>query len=151
MLTSDERGEREHDHVRRNSSPSVNERIDRRTEASIASVAVLGSEAIQRRLIDLDREWDIERYLGTNAPVLAIGGVVLAAFHSRWWLILTAVVLLFMFQHAVQGWCILMAIFRHQGVRSRKEIDREKFALKALRGDFASIREPRQAMDAATT
>jgi hypothetical protein len=30
-------------------------------------------------------------------------------------------------------------MFRRRGIRTRKEIDTEKFAIKALRGDFAGI------------
>jgi hypothetical protein len=30
-------------------------------------------------------------------------------------------------------------MFRSRGVRTRKEIDTEKFAVKALRGDFAGV------------
>jgi hypothetical protein len=47
------------------------------------------------------------------------------------------VVLTFLFQHAVQGWCPPLPVLRRLGVRTRKEIDRERYALKALRGDFA--------------
>jgi hypothetical protein len=30
-------------------------------------------------------------------------------------------------------------IFRRKGVRTRREIDAEKYALKALRGDFSNV------------
>jgi hypothetical protein len=42
-------------------------------------------------------------------------------------------------------------IFRRLGVRTRDEINREKYALKALRGDFDeidSMRRPEEAEDA---
>ena len=42
----------------------------------------------------------------------------------------------FLFQHATQGWCPPVPLFRKLGVRTRSEIDREKYALKILRGDF---------------
>lgn len=32
-----------------------------------------------------------------------------------------------------------MPVLRRLGVRTREEIDREKYALKALRGDFAEV------------
>jgi len=47
-----------------------------------------------------------------------------------------AIVLPFLFQHAVQGWCPPVPVFRWLGVRTRQEIDEEKYALKVLRGDF---------------
>jgi len=48
-------------------------------------------------------------------------------------------VLVFLFQHSVQGWCPPLPVFRRLGVCTRSEIDQEKFALKALRGDFDSL------------
>jgi hypothetical protein len=45
----------------------------------------------------------------------------------------------FLLQHGLQGWCPPLPLFRRLGVRSFKEIDRERFALKYLRGDFSSI------------
>jgi hypothetical protein len=70
---------------------------------------------------------------------------------SRKWLILPSIVLPFLFQHAMQGWCPPVPLFRRLGVRTREEIDREKYALKALRGDFEeidSIRRSEEAEDA---
>ncbi|HJS07611.1 MAG TPA: hypothetical protein VJ809_08115, partial [Pirellulales bacterium] len=53
--------------------------------------------------------------------------------------IVPGVVLSFLFQHAVQGWCPPVPVLRRLGVRTREEIDREKYALKALRGDFSEV------------
>lgn len=41
-----------------------------------------------------------------------------------------------LFQHATQGWCPPLPLFRRMEKRTRNEIDVEKFAMKALRGDF---------------
>ncbi len=51
---------------------------------------------------------------------------------------LPAVVAGFLLQHALQGWCPPLPLFRRLGVRTAAEIDQERYALKALRGDFAS-------------
>ena len=51
----------------------VNEQIRRRTEASVRRAAAAGPEAIDRRLRELDAEWDIERYLETMAPTFRSG------------------------------------------------------------------------------
>jgi hypothetical protein len=79
----------------------------------------------------------MERWLEANASAIAFTGLVLAVTHSKKWLILPGIVLPFLFQHAVQGWCPPVPVLRRLGVRTRKEIDREKYALKVLRGDFA--------------
>jgi hypothetical protein len=57
-------------------------------------------------------------------------------------LLLSAAVGGFLLQHAVSGWCPPIPLLRRLGVRTRSELDREKFALKALRGDFKSIDLP---------
>jgi hypothetical protein len=96
-------------------------------------------EEITRHIDELSREWDIERYLETNASLLAFGGVLLGAAVNRKFLALPAIIFGFFFQHAVQGWCPPVPVFRRIGVRTRKEINREKYALKALRGDFDAV------------
>jgi hypothetical protein len=42
-------------------------------------------------------------------------------------------------QHAVQGWCPPIPVLRRFGFRTADEINRERYALKALRGDFDGI------------
>jgi hypothetical protein len=81
----------------------------------------------------------MERLLETNASALAFTGLVLGLTHSKKWLIVPGIVLPFLFQHAVQGWCPPVPVFRRLGVRTREEIDRKKYALKVLRGDFEQI------------
>lgn len=65
------------------------------------------------------------------------------------WLVIPSVVLPFLFQHATQGWCPPVPFFRAKGIRTRGEIDREIYALKALRGDFNSVESADAAWSAA--
>jgi hypothetical protein len=58
---------------------------------------------------------------------------------DRRFLLLPAVVLGFFAQHALQGWCPPIPVFRHLGVRTMREIERERYAIKALRGDFDGV------------
>jgi hypothetical protein len=64
-------------------------------------------------------------------------GSALGAFVDRRFFALPAVVAAFLLQHAVQGWCPPLPVFRRAGVRTAAEIDHERYALKAIRGDFA--------------
>jgi len=48
-------------------------------------------------------------------------------------------VLPMLLMHATQGWCPPVPVLRRFGVRTRHEIDAEKYALKILRGDFDGI------------
>jgi hypothetical protein len=65
---------------------------------------------------------------------------------SRLSFILPAVVAGFLLQHAVQGWCPPVPVFRRLGIRTAREIDLERYGLKAIRGDFNGLTES-QAVD----
>jgi hypothetical protein len=54
----------------------------------------------------------------------------------RAWLIVPWVVQSFFMQHIIQGWCPPLSFFRKRGIRTQSEISQERYALKALRGDF---------------
>jgi hypothetical protein len=129
----------------------VNQQINRLTEANIAHFA-RHPEEIDRRLAELDEEWDIERTLQANAASISLVGATFGLLFGRKWIILPAVVSGFLLQHALQGWCPPLPLFRRMGVRTVREIDQERYALKALRGDFRDIdpnSDPNRAMDAA--
>lgn len=126
----------EEDHVRAHSSGSVNAKIDGDTEENIRYWSAQPRGEIDARITALDREWDVERYLEMTASSLALTGVLAGLAGKRKALLFPTLVLAFLFQHAVQGWCPPLTLFRSLGIRTRKEIDREKYALKVLRGDF---------------
>lgn len=117
----------------------VNDRIAQRTEARIAYAAYAGHLYIDQRLEELDREWDIERVLQANASALMLAGVLLGTRVNRRWYALSAGVAGFLLQHALQGWCPPLPLLRRLGIRTAEEINRERYALKALRGDFEGI------------
>ena len=94
---------------------------------------------IAGRIIALDREWDMSRALETGVSLVALVGMVLAVSLHSWWLAMAAVGLLFLLQYAAQGRCLPAAGLRRLGYRTRAEIDREKYALKAMRGDFEAV------------
>ena len=133
-----------------NTAPSVNERIKRQTDERVAQAAASGPEAIAARLVDLDQEWDVERCLEMGASSLCLVGLTLGTTVNRRWYLLPAVVASFLLQHALQGWCPPLPVFRRLGVRTRDEINEERFALKAVRGDFQKIdtREAGAALEA---
>jgi hypothetical protein len=129
----------ETERVRRNTAPKVNARIDRQIAETVYQFVGQSASEITRRIDEIEREWDIERVLETNASALALTGVGLAAASTKRWLMLPAIVLGFLFMHGTQGWCPPVPLFRRLGVRTRSEIERERFALKFLRGDFNEI------------
>lgn len=119
------------DRVRRSTSLRINREIDRQTKENIRRFSGMDRRTIVRRIEALDREWDIERVLEVNASSLALTGLVLGLAVNRKWLLLPGVVLPFLLQHGVQGWCPPLPILRRLGVRTRGEIDQEKYALRA--------------------
>lgn len=121
--------------VAKHTADRVNRSIEQRTEANVAYFAEHADE-IDDRLGELDREWDIERTLEANASTLALTGTVLGAALNRRFLWLPGLVTAFLLQHALQGWCPPVAVFRRMGVRTAAEIAHERYALKYLRGDF---------------
>jgi len=128
------------DRVRANTRPYLNELIDLETEKTIEYYASKPKEAINQRLVQLEQEWDIERYLEVNASSIAFLGCVLAlTSRKKRWLVLPILVTGFLLQHGLQGWCPPLPLLRWMGVRTRREIDSEKIALKALRGDFDNM------------
>jgi hypothetical protein len=124
--------------VPKHTAEHVNERIRRDTEDRVARLAAAG-RAIDQRLAELDHEWDIERTLEANAATASLVGLSLGATVDKRWFFFPAVVAGFLLQHAIQGWCPPVPVFRRMGFRTQTEIDYERYALKSLRGDFGEL------------
>lgn len=120
-----------------NTCAATNEMIRHQTEQNIARYRNASPATIDERLRELDAEWDIERTLEANAASVSLIGLVLGATVDRRFFALPAVVGTFLLQHALQGWCPPLPILRSLGIRTSYEIDYERYALKAMRGDFA--------------
>lgn len=130
------------DRVKEATPSSINQKIEADTWNRVASYTNKSEAEISARIRELDKEWDIERYLGVNMSSLAITGLAVAALSkNKKWNILPAVVLAFFFQHSVQGWCPPLPILRKFKIRTGKEIEQEKYALKILRGDFNNVQD----------
>lgn len=115
------------------------QRIEEQVDQNIEFYSLQPETEARTRLRELEKEWSIERTLETNASILALTGALLGLTRDRKWFLLSAGVMGFLFQHGVQGWCPPLPIFRRMGVRTRGEIDREKYGIKAARGEFQHI------------
>jgi hypothetical protein len=98
--------------------------------------AAAPSGDIARRLEALDREWDTDRAIELEASLVGLAGLALGALVDRRLLALPATVGAAVLLHAITGWYPWLPLFRRLGVRRQREIQRERYALKALRGDF---------------
>jgi hypothetical protein len=105
----------------------------------VAHYAKSPPEQLDRRLAQLDHEWELERALGTVTGAAALAGVILAATVHAWWLGLTAAAIALQLSQTVLGRSPLAGLFRRLGLRSHGEIEQERYALKALRGDFQQV------------
>lgn len=124
--------------VPEHTAEEVNFRIESDMRKRVGALAA-DPDAIAARLTALDSEWDIERAIEMNASLLAFVGTLLGFFAHPYWLLLPALVTAFLFQHAIQGWCPPVPILRRLGFRTVYEIERERNALKAVRGDYALV------------
>lgn len=109
--------------------PEVNAHIEQAMRSRVRRIRREGALAIERRLAELDREWDIERCLETGASSLVLLGTWLGLTHNRRWFALPLGVAGFLLQHALQGWCPPLPVFRRLGVRTADEINRERALL----------------------
>lgn len=128
------------DRVRANTWHEVNERIDRRTQLQLGQTAgTASSDELSAAIERLDHEWSFDRVLETEAALMGLAGLALATAVDRRLLVLPGIVSSMLLLHAIHGWYPLLPVFRRLGVRTQDEIDRERYALKAIRGDFTSI------------
>lgn len=124
-----------------NTASHVNRQIQREAAARLTYYAN-HPEEIEMRLRELDREWDIERTLETNAALLALGGTLLGlTTGKRGWFAVPLAVTGFLFQHAIQGWCPPLPVLRRMGYRTATEIENERYALRLLRGDVTAAED----------
>lgn len=114
--------------VTSHTASAVNRRIALETHARLERIGNR-REAIERRLCELDDEWDVERVIQVNASVLALAGTVLGLTVDRRFLALPLAVTGFLLQHALQGWCPPLPVLRRCGFRTAREIEDERHEL----------------------
>jgi hypothetical protein len=127
------------DPVRARTAAEVLRRIDDTTTAHLIRGAEAPPDAVASQLERLDREWDTDRALETEAAVTGLVGLALGALLRPAFLVVPAFVAASVLTHALTGRYPMMPLFRRLGLRTSREIARERYALKALRGDFADL------------
>lgn len=137
--------------MKKNLIPATTRRVSRKTDKTINSqirertIVNIKNQGIEEnklsdRIKELNYEWDIERILEANASSIVLVSSILGFMKNKnHWFLLTGFVGFFLLQHAFQGWCPPVPIFRKLGIRTEQEIQNEKFTLKILRGDFHQL------------
>lgn len=127
------------DRVRRHSPEHATRKIDAHAAATVERVSAEGRDAVERRLTELQREWDVDRVLTLNFAVLVIAQL-LAARRDRRWLWGPLIQTPFLMMHALVGWCPPVLWFRPMGFRTRFEIQAEREALLQRLGALPAAR-----------
>jgi hypothetical protein len=123
------------DRVAAHTDIDIDRRIEMETDERVRWYAKNPGE-IGRRIEELDREWDIERMLQANAGAAGVIGVLMGLMRSRVWYLLSAAAGGVLIQHATEGWSPPLILLRRLGLRTAREIEHERLALKIIRGDF---------------
>lgn len=126
--------------VELNTSPALHQQFEEQLRENISPYLNADRATIDRRLAKLDREWNVERFIETEAPLMIGLGIALGLTRGRKWFGLSAMAAVMVILHGVQGWYPLLPIFRRLGVRSQNEIEEERNALRVLRGDHETYR-----------
>jgi hypothetical protein len=98
-----------------------------------------GPRAIDERLAELDAEWSSGRVTKVTLAVISGVGLVLAFLVSPWFAVLPALASVCLVQYIFNQPCAVSKMARWVGFRGGREIEEERLALKALRGDFKHL------------
>jgi hypothetical protein len=131
--------DRQQERVSNRTAEEANEAVDEKTAANIRRFGYAGAGIISHRLEELNQEWDIEKALAVNVATLALTGLALGSLVNKKWYLLSGLVAGFLLQQGLQGWCPPLSLLRNMGIRTKNEINEERTALKALRGDFKTV------------
>lgn len=126
----------------------INWEIDRQLEHMIHVYSMQPPGSLSKRIDELDHEWSIERILTITLVCFIFLGTGLALL-SPWFLLLTVAAGALMLWLALSKWTPSIPTLRSLGKRSCREIESEKFAMKALRGDFDGIESHADRVDLA--
>jgi hypothetical protein len=124
--------------VHRNTHDRLNEEVDRRIRESLEQHVEAHPEIVERRLAELDREWDTDRAMEATYSAAFLTGVGLSCLNSRW-RVLSIAAAASLLSHALFGWDPLLPLYRRWRFRTSTEIDYERYALKTVRGDFRHL------------
>lgn len=121
-------------------SVTVNDRIRNETIMRLESIGH-DPDRIDKRLEQIEKEWDIERTLEANAAVVILLGLGFSLVGGKKWLLLPSMAAAFLLRHSLEGWCPPLSYFRRHKVRTQREIDNERTILKSRRGDLEWLQD----------
>lgn len=139
------------DLVRARTPSAINSQIDRETLEVLECFRSATPEDVELRIRRLEREWDLDRAADVAGGALAVIGLLLGIRRPRWMTVPVAVQALLLLKASPTHVDPVTLALRVIGFRSTREIEREKFALKVLRGDYHRFEVDPTAKGALTT
>ncbi|AND43068.1 MULTISPECIES: DUF2892 domain-containing protein [Bacillaceae] len=118
--------------VKLNTDDRINNDIERKTAHNINNYYGKTEKEIDKRIKELNYEWDTERVLELNFASIVLISSLLGLLSNKKWMALSGITSVFMIQHSLQGWCPPLPLIRRLGVRTATEIFEEKEALKKI-------------------
>lgn len=118
--------------VRLHTKQESNEKIDQKTQQNIKDYQGASKELLNKRLQQLDREWDTERVQETSAAISILFSTILGFGKRKCWFFLSGIISFFLLLHAIVGWCPTLPLIRCLGIRTPEEIQDEKTHIKSL-------------------
>jgi hypothetical protein len=135
----------------RDESPSwVNANIDRETLARLESMKDASPEEIEERVDELAWEYDVSCATTVTLATFSLAGLALSRLSSKF-LAVPAIASGLLVWENLPVPSAAAPLFRRLGFRSRTEIERERHALKMLRGDYRRAEEDPTAKGALTS
>jgi len=125
----------------------IDEKTLEEIEDRVKCYALRTPQDIEKRLAELDHEWDIERILDLKISSFALLGTILGLSKNKKWLLLSGISLPFLFLNSASNRNPFHSLFSSFGFRTKKEIELERYALKALRGDFNNLNDTTGELD----
>lgn len=121
--------------VHAQTTPAMKEQFRRRLVANVRRFINADHSEIDRRMEELDKEWSIERAIEVEAPAMIGLGATLGLLHNKKWFFLSSFAASMVVLHNTKGVYPLLPLFQRMGLRSKKDIEDERNALRVLRGD----------------
>lgn len=121
--------------VESNTSEAHREELDQQLRETISRYRNADRQQIDKRIAELDQEWDVERMIEVEAPLMIGLGAGLGLLRSPKWFGLSAAAAVMVILHNTRGWYPLLPIFQRMGIRSQNDIEQERSALRVLRKD----------------
>jgi hypothetical protein len=110
-----------------------------RTWDNVRYYSSLGKDGLTERIHALDAEWDAEKSVVVGLAGAGMAFLALGLVGTRFWRLLAWGTLPLIFMAGQDKWRPSQGILKTLGLRTRREIHEEKYALKALRGDFRNV------------